>query len=200
MTQYRKKPVVIDAITFDELMQHGIEQCKAEGRESSIINGKPWCFTYKGHPISHERDDCYIIPTLESPHGHHMTPDDMLITGVAGELYPCKIDIFLSTYQRVDNTGLTFGQAIEALKDGKNVARVGWNCKGMWLALSGDIRGRVIPAGQFWSVHNADHARAMGGAAKVLPSITMKTADDAILMGWLASQTDMLAEDWMIVD
>lgn len=97
-------------------------------------------------------------------------------------------------------TGLTFGLALDALKAGKKVARAGWNGKGMWLALSGDIRGRVIPAGQFWSVHNADHARAMGGAAKVLPSITMKTADDAILMGWLASQTDMLAEDWMIVD
>lgn len=34
---------------------------------------------------------------------------------------------------------------------------------------------------------------------KVLPCITMKTADNAILMGWLASQTDMLAEDWAIV-
>lgn len=199
MTQYRKKPVVIDAITFDELVQHGIEQCQAEGRESSIINGKPWSFTYKGYPITHERDDCYIIPTLESPHGHHMTPDDMLITGVAGELYPCKIDIFQSTYQRVDNTGLPFGQAIEALKDGKKVARAGWNGKGMWLSLSGD-GVRYIPASSFWSENNAEFAHQQpNGTAAVLPCITMKTATGEILMGWLASQTDMLAEDWVVV-
>lgn len=33
-----------------------------------------------------------------------------------------------------------------------------------------------------------------------MPYITMKTADGSILMGWLASQTDMLSEDWMVVD
>ena len=96
--------------------------------------------------------------------------------------------------------GLTFGDALVALKAGRRVAREGWNGKGMWLALSGSLEGREIPAGQFWNVHNADHARAQGGTAKVLPCITMKTADDAILMGWLASQTDMLAEDWVDLD
>lgn len=36
--------------------------------------------------------------------------------------------------------------------------------------------------------------------SRVLPSITMKTATGEILMGWLASQTDMLAEDWHVVE
>lgn len=98
------------------------------------------------------------------------------------------------------NLPMTFGDALTALKAGHRVARAGWNGKGMWLALSGALEGREIPAGQFWNVHNADHARAQGGTAKVLPCITMKTADNAILMGWLASQTDMLAEDWAIVE
>lgn len=96
MTQFRKKPVVITAITFDQLVAHGIEQCKAEGRQSNIVNGMPWSFSYAGHPITHENDDCYLIPTLEGT--MKMGRDDMLITGVKGEIYPCKRDIFEATY------------------------------------------------------------------------------------------------------
>ncbi len=94
---------------------------------------------------------------------------------------------------------MTFGDAIQALKDGKRVCRAGWNGKGMWLALSCD-RTRTVAAENFWSPHNAGFARENGGTAVVLPSITMKTATGEILMGWLASQTDMLAEDWQIVE
>ena len=93
---------------------------------------------------------------------------------------------------------MDFGDAIRALEDGKRVARSGWNGKGMWLSLScGETR--EIEADKFWSPHNRDHAISQGGKAKVLPSITMKTATGEILMGWLASQTDMLAKDWQIV-
>ena len=95
-------------------------------------------------------------------------------------------------------TGMNFGAAIQALKRGERVAREGWNGKGMWLSLSCDGR-REIPAENFWSPHNAEFARQNGGKATVLPSITMKTATGEILMGWLASQTDMLAEDWTVV-
>jgi len=91
--KYRKKPVVIEAITFQELVQHGVHN------GGNMVNGMPWSFQYKGHGITHERDDCYIIPTLEG--NHHMTPNDMLITGVQGEIYPCKIDIFNATYEMV---------------------------------------------------------------------------------------------------
>ena len=96
MTQFRKKPVVITAITFDQLVAHGTVQCKAEGRQSNIVNGMPWSFSYAGHPITHENDDCYLIPTLEGT--MKMGRDDMLITGVKGEIYPCKRDIFEATY------------------------------------------------------------------------------------------------------
>lgn len=91
-----------------------------------------------------------------------------------------------------------FGLALVALKQGKRVAREGWNGKGMWLALSCPV-SKQVPAEAFWNEHNANFAREQGGFATVLPSITMKTASGEILMGWLASQTDMLAEDWMIV-
>ena len=96
--------------------------------------------------------------------------------------------------------GMPFGLAIEALKKGERVARAGWNGKGMWLSLSGPLHGREIAFENFWSGNNSEYARENGGSATVLPCITMKTATGEILMGWLASQTDMLAEDWQIVE
>ncbi len=96
--------------------------------------------------------------------------------------------------------GSDFGSALRALKSGLKIARAGWNGKGMWLSLSGPLDGRRIHHSAFWSTNNADYAQEQPlGHANVLPCITMKTADGSILMGWLASQTDMLAEDWEIV-
>jgi len=94
MAQYRKKPVVIEAITFDELVKHGLEN------GANVNNGMPWSWNYKGHPITHENDETYLIPTLEGT--MVFTKNDMLITGVNGEIYPCKIDIFEKTYELVN--------------------------------------------------------------------------------------------------
>lgn len=102
-----------------------------------------------------------------------------------------------SAYRPTD--GIPFGLAIEALKLGKRVARAGWNGKGMWLALSCNGT-REVAAVNFWAPPNREYAEANGGKATVLPSITMKTATGEILMGWLASQTDILADDWQIVE
>ena len=77
---------------------------------------------------------------------------------------------------------MDFGDAIRALKDEKRVTRAGWNGKGMWLVLG--TPDRIITENGF----------------PLLPFIAMKTADDKMLPGWLASQTDMLAEDWMVVE
>lgn len=89
--------------------------------------------------------------------------------------------VFEEAYREIH--GLTFGLAIEAMKKGHRVARRGWNGKGMWL------RG-VIPGGD-----NKDFDLGMEN----LPYIEMKTADNK-LVPWLASQTDMLAEDWEVVE
>lgn len=106
-------------------------------------------------------------------------------------------DVFERAYRKTD--AMSFGDALIMLEAGKKVARAGWNGKGMWLALScGETKD--VPADRFWSEHNRAHAEANGGTAKVLPSITMKTATGEILMGWLASQTDMLAKDWQVVE
>lgn len=113
-------------------------------------------------------------------------------------------DVFEKAYRKTD--AMSFGDAIVMLEGGKKVARAGWNGKSMWLSLScapgGDaIAGRrEIAAENFWSANNSEYARQNGGSAVVLPCITMKTATGEILMGWLASQTDMLAKDWQVVE
>lgn len=91
--KYRKKPVVIEAITFDEFVEYGKKHA------DSFVNDVPWHFEYNGWEVTHETDKCYLIPTLEGI--HKFTPDDMLITGVNGEIYPYKKDIFEKTYEAV---------------------------------------------------------------------------------------------------
>ena len=104
--------------------------------------------------------------------------------------------VFDAAYRPIN--AMTFGLAIEALKMGKKVARAGWNGKGMWLTLSPGAED--LPAEKFWAKHNREFAESNGGTATVSPYITMKTADNKIQSGWLASQTDMLAEDWQVVE
>lgn len=103
MALYRKRPVVVEAITFDELVEYGrLHGTHVVSRlhGTNIVNGMPWSFDYKGKPITHENDDCYLIPTLEGT--MRMERGDMLITGVKGEIYPCKPDIFEATYEPVE--------------------------------------------------------------------------------------------------
>ena len=91
--------------------------------------------------------------------------------------------------------GMTFGQAIEAMKQGKKVTRLGWNGKKMYLWLK---EGTKIKSD--WCHDPALKAIAdnHGGEIEALGTICLKTADDKILTGWLASQTDMLSTDWTI--
>jgi hypothetical protein len=93
----------------------------------------------------------------------------------------------------------TFGDAIVALKAGKRVARKGWNGKGMFLFLlpaSDNIPTKVIHDPALRAVIESEIG---GDTFDALGSIRMFTADKKILTGWLASQTDILAEDWEIL-
>jgi hypothetical protein len=92
---------------------------------------------------------------------------------------------------------MNFGEAIAALKDGKKVAREGWNGKGMYLWL---MPATKVKAEWCKEAHLKELAEANGGEIEALGTIRMLTADKKILTGWLASQTDVLSEDWMIVE
>lgn len=85
---------------------------------------------------------------------------------------------------------MNFGQALELMKDGFKVAREGWNGKGMFVFLADSI--------DFTTRADLECVSCLEGEL-THPSIVMKTADDRFVVGWLASQTDMLAEDWVLV-
>ena len=94
---------------------------------------------------------------------------------------------FEGAYRQTD--GLTFGLAIALLKRGERVARAGWNGKGMWLHLKRYVEG----AEHLVQLLPPDVLKI-----QALPWIGMKTADN-YFVPWLASQTDILAEDWQLV-
>lgn len=94
------------------------------------------------------------------------------------------------------NETRSFGFAIRALKGGYKVTREGWNGKGMYLWLKPPTK---VNAEFCKDPILKEIAQRNGGEIEALGTICMKTADNKVLTGWLANQTDMLAEDWRII-
>lgn len=102
-------------------------------------------------------------------------------------------DVFEEAYRPIN--GMNFGLAIEAAKKGKKITRRGWNGKGMWV-----IYRSGYPEGILCNKNTADAVGIPEGTLiKVRPYLQMKCVDDTFRM-WLASQSDILAEDWEIVE
>ena len=99
-------------------------------------------------------------------------------------------------------TEMPFGHAIEAAKKGKRIARAGWNGKGMFVYL---VKGTNIDSKYLRNearvAFNAKYAEEsmVPGIQSIGSHFDMMAADGTIVVGWLASQTDMLADDWTIV-
>ena len=87
---------------------------------------------------------------------------------------------FNEAYRECDN--MTFGLALEALKMGEKVTRKGCNGNGMYLFLA----------------YGEDIQSCIGIEQMCVDVICMKNAQDVVVFGWLATQTDMLADDWII--
>lgn len=182
---YRKKPVVIQALQFNGTNHDAVADFCAP------------------QPIRVGGNYTLVIPTLE---GDHIASEgDFIIRGVKGELYPCKPDIFEATYDRFENNvgmapstgldfGLDFGLALSRLKAGYKLRRADWNGKGMYI-----VRQPGYPEG---IGANANTAKALGipegQIVKTRPYLAMMDAQGMLVTGWLASQTDILAEDWEI--
>ena len=98
------------------------------------------------------------------------------------------------------NEMMDFGDAIRALKSGKKVSRKGWNGRGMflWLKPQTAIKAEWCKDEMLKSLVEQNGGEILG-----LGTVCMYTHDSsgrkAILTGWLASQSDMLSEDWVIV-
>lgn len=91
MAHYYTKPIAVEAITFDELVEYG----KTHG--GNIVNGMPWSFDYAGKPITHENDTCYLIPVAGEI--VRFEPGNMLITQPDGTLSLCSVEVFAATYE-----------------------------------------------------------------------------------------------------
>ncbi len=100
---------------------------------------------------------------------------------------------------------MNFGEAIESVKQGKRAARAGWNGKKMFVFLEPGsaprsteikIRGGIglINGARIDLFQDGDE-----GTTVRMPSFCLKAADGSTVVGWLASQTDMAAEDWELV-
>ena len=86
---------------------------------------------------------------------------------------------------------MNFGMALEELKIGNKVQRKGWNGKNMWL---------ILVPGSNRLVANTPYSKAgLIEEINIDAHIDMFTANKSMQPGWLASQSDMLAEDWRVI-
>lgn len=109
---------------------------------------------------------------------------------------------------------MNFGKAIEAVKEGKMIAREGWNGKGMFVFqrtadelhvkfVDKDIKSLPQSVKDYYYQDCVDNEGKEldlepSDVVKFTAYLCMKATDGSIVNGWLASQTDMLAEDWLI--
>lgn len=95
---------------------------------------------------------------------------------------------------------MRFGEALARARAGKKIARLGWNGKGMYIYMT---KGRLMPADE-WMVRlpsqELTEVEKERRYVNIMPHLDMKTAQNTRVIGWLASQTDMLAFDWYVVD
>lgn len=124
-------------------------------------------------------DDGYLVEYVDGGQANHQD--------FSGYISWSPADVFDRAYRPV--SGMTFGQAIEAMKHEHYVARSGWNGKGLRLALVG--KGGCYQ-------HGFSEVSTLPYIVLIYPN-DAKTNPSAIVP-WLASQTDMLAEDWEIAE
>lgn len=128
-------------------------------------------------------DDGYLVEYVDSEPNH---PD------FEGYISWSPKEVFEKAYK--SSGELSFGHAMEFLKQGKKVARKGWNGKGMFLF--------YVPANKYPADGNKLGTLKGVYQDDLVPYkayIAMKTVDDEVVP-WLASQTDVLADDWVIVE
>ena len=84
---------------------------------------------------------------------------------------------------------MNFGKAIDLLKEGKKVSRKGWNGKNQYIELATNISYKNVDG----EIININH-KAMGNKAIAF------IGTSGVQIGWLASQSDMLSDDWELID
>lgn len=144
---------------------------------------------YTGQPITADFDDIsepgYLVEYLDSPNSNHPDHENYISWSPA--------DVFEEAYQ--PTTAMAFGHAVEALKAGHKVSREGWNGKGMFLYMEEQTTSNAAMERHLGLKEHFSH----GGVIIKRAHIMMLTAQNDVVP-WLASQSDILANDWCIVE
>ena len=95
---------------------------------------------------------------------------------------------------------MRFGEAIECARNGKKIAREGWNGKNMYVYMT---KGRTIPT-YVWEVRmpsqELTEVEKERGDVIINAHLDMMNAQGTRIIGWSATQSDMLADDWYVVE
>ena len=154
------------------------------------------CKNIKARPMTKFQ---FSIYKNETPPFNSHNEQGYLVVYEDGYISLSPKEVFEKAYK--PTTGLSFGLAIEALKDGKFVTRNEWNKgkeKFIWLK-------PAIIIEEEWCTDPIlkEIAKTEGGSIEALETICLYTANSfgkkAILIGWSASQTDILSNDWIIL-
>lgn len=143
-------------------------------------------------PANEDPEDLgYLVEYLDGFRGNHHE--------FVGYISWTPKEVFELSYQ--PTTAMSFGHAIEALKNGQRVARAGWNGKGMFIVLMPRLQLPPFNTQGTERKVNDRTAKWIGEDTPLdcQPYFAMWTAAKQWQPGWLASQADMLANDWMIL-
>ena len=153
------------------------------------------CKNIKARPMTKFQ---FSIYKNETPPFNSHNEQGYLVVYEDGYISWSPKEVFEKAYKPA--TGLSFGLAIEALKEGKFVTRNGWNGKDMFLWLK---PATIVEESWCKDPILKEIAKTEGGSIEALGTICMYTTNahgrKAILTGWLASQTDILSNDWIIL-
>jgi len=112
---------------------------------------------------------------------------------------------------KMENIQISFGEAIKALKEGKRVQRSGWNKKGLFVFMQvpADIDIEIVPKMQSLPqsvkdefvrrFENPENEVPLFQSIRYRNQLAMVYPDNSIY-GWVASPSDVLSEDWIILD
>lgn len=95
---------------------------------------------------------------------------------------------------------MRFEEALAHARAGKRIARLGWNGKGMYVYMT---KGQLLPV-DAWEARmpsqELTEVEKEKGYVNIMPHLDMLSAQGTRIIGWLASQSDMLTFDWYVVD
>ena len=139
---------------------------------------------YRGWKVPEDEnpeDEGYLVEYADGGQSNHPNHE--------GYISWSPKDVFNRAYRQTEN--LSFGMALEAVRLGKQIARKGWNGKNQFVFL----------------IKASDYQKSLGfgfgeyeGEPTICDGLAIKTTSGQVQVGWLASQSDMLSDDWEIIE